>query len=839
MREVNTTIEGQMESIGNMFRILRNQNFSPREYPVVLFLLSVYKDGLLKQSKKHDQGPLFTALIEDIRNAPIELSHKYLLILESFKPTLESMGTSTLTQIVNSIYGLNKDVLSENFPEVFDRTLFQISRLQGRLGGEFLQPLELTRFICKLVDLPEAGRIYNPFAGLASFGVAMADGIKYFGQEKSHTTWALGTLRLMAYKRLDATQYVCDDSILNWPEETERFDLIVSNPPYGMRLGQVYRDIDPNIRTIEQLFIKKGVESLNATGKLIAVLPNGFLFRGSVDQVLRKQLVNDDLIDTVVSLPGGLLQNTGIPLTVLVLDKAKKLSGKVRFIEASSYVHTSNSRNSVLKDDELINFVGTSFQDSEECRIVDLEQIRKCDYNLNVPRYFQKEVEHTENEKLVQLKDLLEGVRVQRRNLPPNGKLVRISDLKNDELDCQLNISDMNEEELNRPGIGQVNESCLLMATNGQTLKPSYFEYNGKAIFLTHGIQAYKVDESIVNTQYLIHELHAEYVKEQLTTYRQGTTIPVIRTEDLMELVIKIPSLEEQKAKVKGIQEIVEKMRILQEERNALAQGVNSQLYERAAGIKHSLGKPMLNIGSALRNIEKALSKAYGNWEEVKLNERFSATIKDSFDSIHSNLELIQSIIKNNEHGLDLSKYDRSEINLLDFLKKYVQRRRATEKTNVAILLDIHPDIDIQLKNQVKVLANTQLLEIGLNAIVENADKHAFTDDTKTYTLEFRLSLEVVQGIKDEVQRKGTVFDSFAKLEVANNGKPFPKNYTLDKLIRKFSFAGDTRNTGQGGYELNEIVKYHNNGRSTLDLITDDPNTEFTTTYSFLLPLNQ
>jgi type I restriction enzyme M protein len=297
--------------------------------------------------------------------------------------------------------------------------------------------------------------------------------------------------------------------------------------------------------------------------------------------------------------------------------------------------------------------------------------------------------------------------------------------------------------------------------------------------------------------------------------------------------------LKEQKAKVKGIFELSDKIKMLQEERNALAHGVSSKLYESVSSIKHSLGKPLLNIGSSLRNIENALSRLNADWERAKLNERYDLTIKDTFDSIYSNLELIHSMLRNNESVLHVSNYELTEIDFLSFIKGYVNSIKSAEKSNVSTSLDIHPDIKIQLKNKVLILANAELLEIGLNAIVENANMHAFTDDSKKYKLEFRVSLSVAPSVKKQADEIIDRFDTYIKVEVANNGKPFPKNYSLEKLIRKNSFAGETGNTGQGGFDLNEIIKYHNNGVSTLELVTDDFTTEFTTTYLFLIPFNR
>src|SRR5690606_20554528 len=129
-----------------------------------------------------------------------------------------------LLSILKGIIELDHKTLKINFPEVFDSVLYNMAQSQGRHGGEFIQPLELTRLICGLTYLPEGAKIFNPFAGLASFGVNFDEGQEYFGQELNPTTWALGALRIKAYEIPGNSKYVCDDSILNWPDKSKKFD---------------------------------------------------------------------------------------------------------------------------------------------------------------------------------------------------------------------------------------------------------------------------------------------------------------------------------------------------------------------------------------------------------------------------------------------------------------------------------------------------------------------------------------------------------------------------------------------------------------------------------------
>lgn len=832
-----------VSKVFGMFHIFHESNrFDSSEEPtrLVLLMLTMFKDGLIgvRSFNDHDSFDIFQEKLDFLSKGQHDID-LYQPVVQNMNHSLSKINRHTYSRICHLFSEIDGKFLKENFSEVFDDILYRTSQSQGRYAGESIQPVELTRLICSLAELAPNSKVYNPFAGLASFGVYLDNQSNYFGQEINQATWTLGALRIMAYNKSGTSRYVWEDSIDHWPEHFEKFDLIVANPPFGMRLGNEYRHAEPGFKSVDQFLLKKGVRSLKERGKLIALLPQGILFRGSHEQNLREYLVDNDLIDTIISLPGGLLPNTSIPLVIIVLNKSKKMPGKIRFVDAQKFVNATGQRRKVLNDQALNALIHDHKVDEDSLRIIDISQIQMGDYNLNVPRYFQKEILLTSDERLVKLKDILEHVNGQRGNLPEYGKLVRIRDLKDDKVDFQLSASNIEISELRRRDIHQINETCLLLAIRWRTLKPTYFDFEGTSIYKSQDILSFKVDETIADYGYVVNELHADYVQEQLESYRMGVTIPFIRRDDLLKVAIKLPSVQEQKAKVKGIFELSDKIKVLQDERNALAHGVSTKLFESVSTIKHSLGKPLLNIGSSLRNIEKALSRLNSDWEQVQLNERYDLTIKDSFDSMYSNLELIHSMLRNNESVLEVSNYELTEIDFLGFLKGYVNRIKSAERSNVNTKIDIHPDIKIQLKNKVLIQANAELLEIALNTIVENANMHAFTDHSKKYKLEFRVSLYVAPGVKKQTDDIIGRFDTYIKVEVANNGKAFPENYTLEKLIRKGSFAGETGNTGQGGFDLNEIIKYHNEGKSTLELITDDITTGYTTTYSLLLPLNR
>lgn len=800
----------------NLFDILRSENINSEDYYVVLFILSLYKDKILKAEVGIENRNIQEQIESALYKYESDLQQEYRKIFKSFEPILNSISNKALTSIIQAICDIDHDILSKNFSELFDSVLYKLTESLGRYGGEFIQPIEITQLICRLFELPEGAKVFNPFAGLASFGVNLYKGEDYFGQELNQKTWALGVLRLMAYERLNNSRYVCDDSILNWPDESQKFDLIVSNPPYGLRLGNQYREIVPGIRTVEEFLVKRGLQSLNNEGKLIALLPQGFLFYGMRKSQLREFLVDEDLIDTIISLPGGLLSNMGTPLIILVINKKKERPGKVRFIKADKFVESRGPREKFLNVYAMNSLIHGSRVDEDSLRIVDIAQIKAWDYNLSVSRYFQKEITLANNEQLVKLKDILQYVRGQRGNLPERGKLVGIRDLREDKVDFRLNVSEIEEVELRRPDIHQINETCLLLAIRWRTLKPTYFVFEGTPIYKSQDILSFKVNESVANYGYVINELHADYVQDQLESYRMGLSVrPFIRKDDLLEVVIKLPSIEEQRAKVQGIYELSDKIRSLQEERNALAHGKIIKQFSEFASLKHTLGRPRQNILDWSDNLLDFITKNKDGFEA--LNRAFSEFYDIDFISalkeIKRDINFITDVLEKGENGLVLSEYEKQFIPLSDI------NSIINELSNNGFIFKIKKLLlkGEKLKER-GIYANKTLFKTLLDNILTNANKYAF--DKKATGNEVVLEL--------------TEVDDSLSMEIRNNGKPFPKNFDREKFITKYSTADSSNGSGLGGYDIHRIASDFNNPDWILSL-NEDP--FFLVKFKFQFPI--
>ena len=139
--------------IGLIFDGFRNNNISSDDYHVLLYLISAYKDNLFSIELVNDNSQTKERLIEQLRNSNNDSKSQYYKIFQIFEPTIQRLSENAIKHFFTVFGYLNKQVLIDNFSDIFDGLLYRILKSQGRYGAEFVQPVELTRFIFDLADL--------------------------------------------------------------------------------------------------------------------------------------------------------------------------------------------------------------------------------------------------------------------------------------------------------------------------------------------------------------------------------------------------------------------------------------------------------------------------------------------------------------------------------------------------------------------------------------------------------------------------------------------------------------------------------------------------------------
>jgi type I restriction enzyme M protein len=827
-------LSGNIFQLFDVFRNSKNINSIEDFLSIGFLFLSLHKDGLLKQYDLKDKSS-FEKFRKDlfVKGELDSTKINYKKIFTILDKEVSNLENAILQRISFKLFEINREILFQNFSKVFDNVLYLYASSNLRTAARFLQPIELTRFMYGLADLKEAAKVFNPFAGLASFGVQNPSKHSYYGQELNQKIWVLGILRLMAFDKTANSKYECVDSILHWPNATDKFDFIVSNPPFRLRLENQFNDIDPSLKTIEQLLIVKGLQSLNQHGKLVTLLPETFLNSNIQEELnLRKFLVDEDLIDTIISLPSGILPYTAVPIIILFLNKKKNKPDLIRFIKADDFVEPDGSKGKILNDAKLsclirknnevsyydndsftvaepsveYNSSNKNANNSDIERIIESNQIKEFDYNINVPRYFQKKIDSNKNEDLVKLDEILSLIEDQKANPQATGKLIRIRNLKNDKLDYLLNVSNLEVDDLKGPSTYQVSESCLLLAMRWRTLKPTYFEFNGEPIYRKQDILSYKVDDSKVDIAYLIHELHADYVLEQLDSFRSSAAVmPVIRKVDLMKVVIKLPSLKEQKAKMAGINEVYNEQKVNEAEANYKKQIALNEIEEQNNFLRHAIAGNLANLRGSFKKLKNIFENQIKHLNPeilaFKENEKSNLTLEKLLLSMELDIEKVSLDTQRNSLGnSSINDALMESIEIIPFISDFVNEVSSSPNRNFEIEFTPKKEDFIDSDgNEVRVFinGNKNLLRDMFNNIIENAVEHAFESEFRSNNL---ISIDCFGNNTDE--------PSFS-VSISNNGKRLPQDFTHEMFIRKGSKAGPKAGNGFGGWYINQIINKH------------------------------
>ena len=262
---------------------------------------------------------------------------------------------------------------------------------------------------------PHAGmRIYDPTAGsggmlvqtrnyLASHG-ENASNLSLYGQEMNLNTWAICKMNMFLHGVYSAD--IRKGDTLGDPQHTQggelmTFDRVIANPPFSLKKwGKEEADNDaygrfpygtPPKDSGDLAFVQHMIASLNNEGMMGVVMPHGVLFRGASEKEIRKGILNDDLLEAVVGLPAALFYGTGIPASLLIINKNKpaERKGKVLFINSELEYEEGKNQNKLRPQD--IEKIVSTFDDYTEIKryskIVTLAEIAENDYNLNIRRY--------------------------------------------------------------------------------------------------------------------------------------------------------------------------------------------------------------------------------------------------------------------------------------------------------------------------------------------------------------------------------------------------------------------------------------------------------------------
>lgn len=326
-----------------------------------------------------------------------------------------------------SKYEFNMENISTDmFSDIYMDLMGRFASDAGKKGGEFFTPTPLVKNAWQFIDIKDYARklisgektsisIGDPTAGSNTFliygydlimaecenlqpGKVSKEVFSFYGQELKAFQYCLGLINMIFHNTID-------DYFNGIGKMRGQLDIVVANPPYGTKnYGIEYADANkstddrwkfgvPKKQEGEYAFLMTIYDLLNKQGKSVIVLPLGTLFRDGAKEI-RKHLLQEDVIEGLVTLPANMFLTTSIPVVLWILNKNKKEAdkGKVFMVNASKDFKKVGKFNEWQQDKAIKNYL-ERIEEVDYSGYADFDTLEKNKFNLSIQRYYSKEKE--------------------------------------------------------------------------------------------------------------------------------------------------------------------------------------------------------------------------------------------------------------------------------------------------------------------------------------------------------------------------------------------------------------------------------------------------------------
>ncbi len=324
----------------------------------------------------------------------------------------------TLTALIN-IFSKEELNFSQNradgddiLGDAYEYLMRNFATESGKSKGQFYTPAEVSRVVAAVSGVSSATSprqtVYDPTCGSGSLLIKAAETAKVpitiFGQEMDIATRGLARMNMIMHDR--ATAEIAQGDVISEPHfladanSLQTFDFVVANPPFSSKAWASglteetkygrFVDGDPPAKNGDFAFLLHVLASMKATGSGAIILPHGVLFRGNAEAKLREKILKRGYIKGIIGLPANLFYGTGIPASIIVLDKSEARADRPVFmIDASKGFMKDGNKNRLRERD--IHKIVDAFTRQQTIpgysRLVHFDEIVGHDFNLNIPRY--------------------------------------------------------------------------------------------------------------------------------------------------------------------------------------------------------------------------------------------------------------------------------------------------------------------------------------------------------------------------------------------------------------------------------------------------------------------
>lgn len=790
---------------------------------------------LPKQKELVDAAMEQESVVEQHRYEVADLVNRYMISTRQFG-IFNQNGLGLLAEVyriaagdhakpevldILSQYEFKKDVLSQKELTFLSKHLNELFALvmsftTSHPSEGFVQPQEVTDFMCKMALFPENVTVYNPFAGANSYTIALSNQIE--GEEINPIAWALGQIRLYANNRESGATIILGNS-LDSEFSRKKYFGIISSPSFS-KLNEM-QDVGN--------FIQKMYDKLEDGGTFACILPTSFLSSRKKNALeIRSRLIQDESIKAVFLLPSNIFGGITESLSIIILKKAVVTEG-ILMGNASAYTRFSKS-----------TFRATTF-DSEEFYADLLESMHNSFDRKRHPS-------ETLVGALIEYSDVIDTSLLPsiyltpkpENGIPLSDLVEEVSELRGKGLSTEYFItgSAIPTAMHRKPFVPikvedgkvatakkhvQMPENAVILAIVRGNIRTIYTEgFTGKIAFPAGFIKVLKPIEGI-SAKYLAAVLSTKIVSDQIKAQTVGVTIPRLNKLDLGQIILPLHSTVEEREQL-------------------ISEVLSSEMSDLESELQETLDSQKREVRSTRHAMIQTLSALSSNWEQlkmyaelheegIKLSDTVGRINPISVKDLMGSIGYAMSTLQRQVESLRFEKPDwgkDTEINPYKFINDYI----AAHSTPAVRMVNIgndnvadYPYFDDETgdakyhhTDAAEIFyAPVRLLERIFNNIVANAKAHGFTPDSSNNEIRFDWKSE----------------DGGIVITIANNGRPLKDGVSgEDVLMSGFTTAlnenasDGTLHSGQGGFEIKSLME----GLGTVEVISQ-PDAEFPVIY--------
>ena len=723
------------------------------------------------------------------------------------------------------------------FGEAFSLFINNWINTSSQRIGIYSPSQRLGQLVGKILQIKDQDSIFDPAVGTASLllnSVKQSLDTTFYprimgGNEPNDDQYLLAQMNLIlnGYNAEKLTQY---SPFQDMGEERNEYDIAICLPVFGKKVQRMPDDF-PNylgfpVSDREFAYLEVMLAKLKSGGRFAIVLPTGALFSGGKVQAFREELLKRDYVDYVLGLPEDIHHFTRVK-TAIIFGRKREVprsesDRRISLGELQSVDHIDKLKYSGPNEID-------GFPDGGPTT-TSMEGIANYNYNLDPARWdSDKTLDYTTS---IESSDIARrlgsdiiissqgGIGYKGSDTQTDGAtpLIRVTELANDPLNNTLGVKSKSlvigdaERQIKR-GIAKpkdkhiIKSDCLLIATKGNLLKPTIFKYSGNPIVIANGVFALFVNEDFLSLEYLATEFASGFIEEQVKLLRTGAFIPYLRQADVLKILVEVPSLKEQRARVSRFKDFYLKKKLGSDE-------VSKQLLERKSQ----------DFSKTLELMQHQLKHHIAS---IKSN---SLQLRGFFQQKHPTLLSESTLLNQTANDIDsspftldniISKLERAASNMTDELEIINQRKLLENYEPIVASISIydflrelkiaHETDQIQIhinRNKQLITADAKMLRSMFNMIVDNACRHGLRAD-KILNIWFETNPSIIHEGK-----------KYFQIVCRNDGNLLPPDFTMEIFEAYRGSLGDNRNKGVGGNHITFILEKHNGFIRRFDNLT-------------------